>query len=32
MEAADLIISTISGLVKKKLKADAFDNGFLMMT
>lgn len=32
MEAADLITPTISDLVKKKLKADAFDNGFLMMT
>lgn len=32
MKAADIITPTISGPVKKKLKADAFDNGFLIMT
>ncbi|KAF6222411.1 hypothetical protein HO133_001497 [Letharia lupina] len=32
MEAADLITPTISGPVKQKLQANAFDDGYLMMT
>ena len=32
MEAADLMTPTMSGSVKHKLQASAYENGFLMMT